>query len=218
MRLRQHGLVDTRTADTGAMLKALGASSLVELLPCPVMLWPFFFCISEMTMWNPLPLKNGLPYAALAGALAWSAGGQDLMEKSEALHPADRWYLQVKKGTKEQGLVFPCQENISGQRPVHKAGASCCLCNHRVPRGCRPRKPFQTPDRNTQTHLAGGEKGARSKKLLPRLCWCAVICWLFRQAHAYLPAGAIQPSESPRGEGQDLPPPPHRRLPLPHAL
>lgn len=122
-------------------------------------------------MSNPLPLKNRLAYAALAGAVALSAGGQDLMEKFEAPYPIGRWYLQVKKGTKEQGLgFFPCQENISRQRPVHKSRASCCLCNHHVPWGCRPGKSFQTPDHNTQTHLAGGEKGAEIASTAAVVC------------------------------------------------
>lgn len=71
------------------MPKALGASFLVQLLPCLVMIQPFF-CISEMVMSNPLPLKNRLAYTALAGAVALSAGGQDLMEKFEAPYPIGR--------------------------------------------------------------------------------------------------------------------------------
>lgn len=181
------------------------AGLLVQLLPCLVMIHPWF-CMSEMVMWSSLPLQNGLADAALAGAVALGANGQDLTEMFEALYTISRWYLQVKVGTKEQGLVF------SPARTTHQVSnlypnpeqVSPYASHHHVPWGCRSRTSFQTPDHNTQTWQAG----RKEQKLLPRLCWCAVICWLPRQAHTRLPDRAIQPSGCMHWEGQDVPPPP----------
>lgn len=146
----------------------------------------------EIVMQSSLPLKNGLAYTALMGALPSSDGGQDLMEKFEALYPIGRWDPQVKKGTKEQDLFFSfLPEKTHQVSNLHTNSGQAAVCATTM---------YCEPDHNIQTH----EKG-RKQKLLPWLCWCAVMCWLFQQALTYLPDRAIQSSQDMHCKGQDQP-------------
>ena len=165
-----------------------------------------FFCVSEMVMWNSPPMKSGSAQAAPAAAVLWRAGGQDLTEKFGALYAAGRWYLQVKKGTKEQGLVFsPARKTHQVSDLYTNPGQAAACATTTYPEAADPENPARPL---TTIPKPTWQAGRKEQKLLPRLCWCAVTCWLSRQAHAYLPDRAIRPPEQPRREGQDLTPPP----------
>lgn len=94
------------------------------------------------------------------------------MEKFEALYPIGRWYLQVKKGTKEQGLVFSCQENISGQRPVHKSNSK--LLPVQPPYTMRLQTQKILPDPWPQYPNPPGRRGERSRNCFHG---CAGVQW-----------------------------------------
>lgn len=64
-------------------------------------------------------------------------------------------------------MCFPCQENISGQRPVHKPRAGCWLSSTvRL----QSQKILPEPDHKTQTYLAGRGKGAEIASTAVLVC------------------------------------------------
>lgn len=194
----------------GAILKAHGASLLVQLLPCPVMIQPFSHQWNGDTkLSSPEKRVGWLP----AGAVVWSAGGQDLMEKTEGLSTIGRWYLQVKKGTKEQGLVFPpprkhirsktCTQTQGKLLPVQPP-CTARLQTQKILPDPWPQYP-NPPDRRR-----GGSRN----------CFhgCAGVPWFadFSDRHTHTSqTGRYSHQNNCAEQGRICPPPP---LPTPHAL